>query len=91
MRYANGLPVTETEQERHCREGPGDVRDAFAAGGASQSRHWQEEIPEHLLGVVNRVRAVACSPGGRYRTPESILSQVHLEFADRSLEYGAAS
>lgn len=88
--YANNREVSETPTEASYKEGPLDLRDAFRAGADSQSRHWQEEIPGHLLGLVNRVRAIACAPGAQYRSAESILNQALTEFCDHSLEYGAA-
>lgn len=80
MNYANGLPVTETPFEAYCKAGPLSERDAFDAGARSQSRHWQEEIPVHLLEMVNRVRTIAVAPCARNRRPEDILHQALFEF-----------
>lgn len=85
MTYANGLPVTETPFEAHCKTGPLSERDAFDAGARSQARHWQEEIPPHLLEMVNRVRTLAVAPCALARHPDDILQQALFEFAPATL------
>lgn len=80
MTYANGYPVTETPHELCLKTGPLDVREAFDAGARSQARHWQEEIPPHLLEMVNRIRALAVAPCALNRRPADILQQALFEF-----------
>lgn len=86
VRYANGIPVSETTAERYLKSGPIELREAFRAGATMQARHSQEEVPLELRPLVNAVRALACRPGSARRTPESILSQLLDQFATRTFD-----